>query len=480
MRILLVEDNVDFAKAVEKAICAINGCELIWKRSKGSALAALGVDHYDVVILDRRIPTEDDVLDDHQDHGWAVFQSIVEQQPGTSVWFLTGTVDVDFPTEVLNAHGRRGDIHSCGRDDPLYQVFWKDKMTECISEVRAFHGEVEKTNNIHLIQVGNPANLRAEEGRLLKLFARTHNGVQVEVRLLQGGLSGARVFRVSVFNATGAKTITSIARIGNFQDIAAEREKYRTEIVKLANGAFPSVTAELGLGAADFGGVFYQVVGDEVRSLFDELQNNATSAAQAVERLQADQANWHGASQVESLRVAAVRRSLIGDVALQAVVPHLAGIDIHPVELLEIEVSRCVQHCDLHCGNVLFDANGRPMFIDYPDTGRGISSLDPIALELSTIFHKDSPDRAGWPTEEQAGSWTDLDAFAGGATYEPYIRACRAWALGIAASKQEVLAVAYSYAVRQLKYDDTDKELARQIIRACIAGLMGGEGEAPA
>lgn len=472
MRILLVEDNIDFAQTIEKAIRAIDGCELSWKRSKAGALAALAEERFDVVILDRRIPTEDNYLDDHQDHGWAVFQSITERWPGTSVWFLTGTLDVDFPTEVLNAHGRRGDIHGCGREDALYQVFWKDKMHECIAVVRAFRSEVQQTDGIHLMQVGSPVNLRPEEVRLLKLFGRSHGAARVEARVLQGGLSGARVFRVSVLNPAGAVVIMSVARIGNFEDIAAERGKYRAEIVKLANGAFPPITAEISFGAAEFAGTFYQVVGTEVRSLFDELAANPGAAAQAAQQIRADQATWHGASQTERVRVAAVRRRLIGDVALQMAEPQLDGIDIGPVELVEIEVAHCVQHCDLHCGNVLFDANGRPMVIDYPETGGAVASLDPIALELSTIFHKDAPDRSGWPTEDQAGQWPDLDAFCGGSAYEPFIRACREWALAVAASEQEVLAVAYGYSLRQLKYDDTDKVLARAIIRACIARLV--------
>ncbi|QEH80979.1 response regulator [Sphingomonas sp. C8-2] len=473
MRILLVEDKIDFAEVIEKAIRAIDGCELSWKRSKAGAVAALGEEHFDVVILDRRIPTEDDFLDDHQDHGWAVFQAIVEQQPGTSVWFLTGTVDADFPTEVLNAHGKRGDIHSCGREDALYQVFWKDKMTDCVAAVRGFRGEVQQTDGIHLVQVGTPANLRAEEVRLLKLFGRRHQGACVEVRVLQGGLSGARVFRVSVLNAAGAVIIMSVARIASFEDIAAEREKYRTEIVKLANGAFPPVTAEFSHGAAGFAGIFYQVVGAEVRSLFDELTANPAAAA---ERLRQDQATWHGARQVERVRVSTVRRALIGDVALQMHNHHLGGIDLAAVENVEIDVARCVQHCDLHCGNVLYDDSGRPMVIDYPDTGGAFAALDPITLELSTIFHKDAPDRAGWPTEAQAGQWTDLDAYCADATYEPFIRSCRAWAESVAASPQEVLAVAYSYALRQLKYGDTDKALVRAIVNSCIEGLVEGGG----
>lgn len=474
MRILLVEDKIDFAEAIEKAIRAIDGCELSWKRSKAGALAALEDEHFDLVILDRRIPTEDDFLDDHQDHGWAVFQAIVEQQPGTSVWFLTGTVDADFPTGVLNAHGKRGDIHSCGREDALYQVFWKDKMTDCLAAVRRFRGEVQQTDGIHITQVGTPANLRAEEVRLLKLFGRRHHGSRVEVRVLQGGLSGARVFRVSVLNPAGAVTIMSVARIGGFDDIAAEREKYRTEIVKLANGAFPPVTAEFSYGAAGFAGIFYQVVGAEVRSLFDELTANPVAAATAAHRLRQDQAIWHGASSVERVRVSAVRRALIGDVALGMHNHHLGGIDLALVENVEVEVARCVQHCDLHCGNVLFDDGGRPMIIDYPDTGGAFASLDPIALELSTIFHKDAPNRAGWPTEAQARQWTDLDAYCAGAAYEPFIRSCRAWAESVAASPQEVLAVAYSYTLRQLKYDDTDKVLVRAVLKACIAGLVEG------
>ncbi len=67
MRVLLVEDNVDFATIIERSIRAIEGCELIWKRSRNGALSAIATETFDLVILDRRIPTEDDVLDDHQD-----------------------------------------------------------------------------------------------------------------------------------------------------------------------------------------------------------------------------------------------------------------------------------------------------------------------------------------------------------------------------------------------------------------------------
>jgi hypothetical protein len=398
--------------------------------------------------------------------------------PGTSVWFLTGTVDPDFPVEVLNAHGNRGDIHCCGREDSLYRVFWKNKMTDCIGAVRSFRADVQQTDQIHLNYVGAPINLRAEEIRLLRLFGRTHGGARIEIRPLSGGLSGARVLRVTVLNAAGAPQIMSVAKVGTFNAIAVERTKYHAEVVRLAPGSFPQVTAEIGLGAGGFASIFYGVVGAEVKSLFDVLVDDAAAGAAVPAQLRTDQATWHGARQLEKLRVSTIRRSLIGDVVLQGLGDELVGIDLGPVETIEVDVARCIQHGDLHCANVLFDDLVRPMVIDYPEVGRSLASLDPVSLELSTIFHRDAPNRGGWPSSDQAENWTDIDQFCAGSPYEAYLRACRTWALENAGSEQEVWAVGYSYALRQLKYNDTDKVLVRAILRGCIAGLLGVSGQA--
>jgi hypothetical protein len=71
----------------------------------------------------------------------------------------------------------------------------------------------------------------------------------------------------------------------------------------------------------------------------------------------------------------------------------------------------------------------------------------------------------------QARFWPDISAFSEGASFVEYLLACRHWAFGVAGSEQEVWAVGYAYALRQLKYEDTDKDLAREIIAGCIAAL---------
>lgn len=473
MRILLVEDKPDFAATIDKALRAVDGCDVIWRKSKTSALAALADEPFDVVLLDRRIPSEDGVLDDDVNHGWDVFQSIRETLPGTSVWFLTGTEDADFSADVLNDFGRNGDIHSCGREDSIYRVFWKRRITDCVAAAKTFRADVQRTEQINLSQVGEPVNLRPEEERLLKLFGRRHGGVSVEVRPLTGGLSGARVLRVTVRNAAGQPIVTSIAKIGAFEEIGVERARYHGEIARLIPGSIPQVTGDITLGASGHAGIFYGVVGSEVTDLFAKLSSDPDGGAAVPNQLRAAQVPWFAARDGERVRVGAIRRRLIGDVALASVEGDLQGIDIGAVELLEIDVLHCVQHGDLHCANILFDDRGLPMFIDYPEAGRTLASLDPIALELSTIFHKHAPDRGGWPSEAQALDWQDVGAFAAGAPFEAYLRACRDWATAVAGSQAEILAVGYAYSLRQLKYDDTDKNLARAIIRGCIATLTG-------
>jgi len=121
----------------------------------------------------------------------------------------------------------------------------------------------------------------------------------------------------------------------------------------------------------------------------------------------------------------------------------------------------------------VFDHTDRAMLIDFGDAGPSLASIDPVVLELSTVFH---PQRtslpAGWPTEARVAEWIAAESFAEGCAFSPFITACRAWASAEAASPEEVIAVAYGYAVRQLKYADTDKALARALIRACIGRLL--------
>jgi hypothetical protein len=148
----------------------------------------------------------------------------------------------------------------------------------------------------------------------------------------------------------------------------------------------------------------------------------------------------------------------------------LAGIDIGPIEARTINAAHCCQHGDLHCANVVFVRNGHPMLIDFGDVGTFFPAVDPVTLELSTVFHSQHASLPPcWPTEDNMRHWVDVNQFVIGCSFADFIRACRAWAIAEAASPEEVVAAAYAYAVRQLKYPDTNKALARALINACVA-----------
>ena|ERR1035437_9397673 len=150
MRLLLVEDKIEFAKSVEQGLRAtIPECETVWAGSRDEALREVAFgQHFDLVILDRRIPSSDGVLDDHAEHGWSVFQSVREKSPGTPVWFLTGSEDPDFAAELNNVHGRSEDLHGQRTREPMYKVFWKKSIADCLKQIAAFAAQRQRLDGI--------------------------------------------------------------------------------------------------------------------------------------------------------------------------------------------------------------------------------------------------------------------------------------------------------------------------------------------
>jgi CheY-like chemotaxis protein len=473
MRVLLVEDSTEFAKTVERAAQSMPDCDLTWVGSRDSAIAALAGETFDLVILDRRIPSADGVLDDHADHGWRIFTHLREEQPGTPVWFLTGSEDADFAVEINNTCGKIEDIHGRGTAEQMYQVFWKKRLADCVKSLRAFAEERAALGRIAIRSPAGSPQLSGDECRTLRIFGRRRNGTVVEMTVLGGGLSSSRVLKVIVKEANGLVRITAVAKVAPLTVIQDESARYNTDIVRLSPGGFPNLTQRIDAGAGKTGGLFYGMVGADVESLFDHLATGHEGVADIPATLRQIERPWYQAKQAETLRVAQIRRRFIGDAQLPAIHAQLAGIDTSEIEAKMISAGQCCQHGDLHCANVVFDNTGRAMLIDFGDAGRSFSTVDPVTLELSTIFHMQHTRLpAGWPSEAAMNQWWVIGDYTQGCAFGPFIAACRDWANGEAASPEEVFAVAYGYAMRQLKYDDTDKVLARALIRACIARLV--------
>jgi CheY-like chemotaxis protein len=231
MRVLLVEDSADFAGSVEQAVRPIPQCELVWAPSRDSAIARLSSGSFDLVLLDRRIPSADGILDDHANHGWHVFLYVREEYPGTPVWFLTGTEDADFAAEINNEYGRYEDLH--GQPEQLYRVFWKKHLNECIRKVKEFAQKCSVVDRIALRLPPDTARLNPEESRTIRLFGQRYNGTAVDVTPLNGGFSESRVLNVVVRAADNSLLISAAAKISLYGKIQEEADRYRADICRL-------------------------------------------------------------------------------------------------------------------------------------------------------------------------------------------------------------------------------------------------------
>jgi hypothetical protein len=85
------------------------------------------------------------------------------------------------------------------------------------------------------------------------------------------------------------------------------------------------------------------------------------------------------------------------------------------------------------------------------------------------VFHPSVADiRGGWPTLDNCRFWDRLDKYLVGCPVPGFVQACRKWAFEVSAGDREVYSNVYSVAIRQLKYPDTNHELAEAIARSAI------------
>jgi hypothetical protein len=255
----------------------------------------------------------------------------------------------------------------------------------------------------------------------------------------------------------------AVAKIGGWRNIRDERERYRRHVAPLLGaGNFTPEMDVVEAGAASTAGIFYTLAAEYDRSLFSLLRADPDSAARVVGRVQVIEEPWRVGAASVNLRVRQVRQLLLADGETDRIVAEF--------EDREVDIRRCRQHGDLHGLNVLTASGERAVLIDYGEvTDQAPASLDPVILELSLVFHPAAADtRGGWPTLDSARSWDSLDRYLVGCPVPAFVKACRKWAFDVSAGDREVYANVYSFALRQLKYPDTNHELAEAIGRSAI------------
>jgi len=221
--------------------------------------------------------------------------------------------------------------------------------------------------------------------RILRIFAKRYDGARCRVEMVGGGLSRAKVFRLTLTSADGSLIHNAIAKLGSISDVREEGRRFETYVNRLGPSATPRKLHVLEYGAKTTAGVFYQLASDFQSDAFASTLDLELSSA-IPSKLQALFSPWR--EQVPETRhsIREIRRVLLSDEDLKKVLLKRPILWLNEFEARQIQVRWCCTHGDLHGKNVLVGGGGDVVVIDYGDVGFGTASLNPVTFELSLHF----------------------------------------------------------------------------------------------
>lgn len=470
MQILLVEDHTTMGPELVRSLklmANVSRVDLV--RSRDMALQALRAEFYDLMILDLGIPLTDDSTDAAPEHGQDLFRLAQESCPGLPIIVLTGSNVVAW-AEKLGKAGNSVDLYGTNTPTHTVDFFRKENVDQVYGEVERIAAEVAAVNAIRLNTRGKTLDLSEGAQRALRVATRQLGGVNAEILPLSGGLSRVRVVRARVRDGAGAQIATLAAKLGDIQEVRSEMAAYDRYVNRLPIGAFPHRVKSLEAGLCGKGAILYRLAEDYAQTLFDLVAASPQDAVLVIQHLRTQVKPWIDGATLQRLTIADIRRHVLWDdefTDLKA--KH--GLNVDDIEAMTVDVRVGCAHGDLHGGNVLIGHPPSAIVIDFGEVGEMSLCLDPLTLELSTVFHPDGTDKslvADLPA--YLTSWPDAGALPTEGI-GPYLKACRDWAYDVAHDDLSVLASAYAYAVRQLRFKTVPPEKTLLLVESVANAL---------
>ena len=469
MRVLIVEDDNDIATGLSEELSSAEpSIDTAIVRSRTNGIGALRSDEFDFIICDLRLPPQDGGVDIAEAHGLAVHSEARTVCPGTPCLFFTGFATSSATLEQLSSGGTQ-DILGTGESYGMTRLLTKDKFLDCVERLKSLNTELSTLQTITIDVSGRKSSLDHIDERALRLLARRLRGTRIEANSL-GGQSGAQALRTSVKDNHGRTVASFFAKIGLRNKMQEERQNYHQYVSPLLGmGNYPALVREIEAGIGKREALFYQLAATYTKSLFDILKMSESSAVALVEAVRDILAPWKQINDKRVFRIRDLRTQRIDD---SVFLPYRDALgSTEGFEEIEREMSTSCQHGDLHGFNVLCNESGKAIVIDFGNVGPAPSCIDPIILELSILFHSDSPFRSdSWPTNQQAKAWFNLEEYLQGCPVPAFIKECRQWAKE-ACEPADLPPVVYAEAVRQLKYEDTNHDLALGIAHAAMQNV---------
>lgn len=449
MKILIVEDDVEFVGEIQSRVTAI--CREPSYTIAGSfqeASSAIESDFFDLIFLDLKIPTVPGGMDSDPQHGRNLLDIAIANAPGTPVFMLTGSSAEQFLSDMM-ALSHQVDIWGQGKVLPLIGFQPKHRLDMLDDKIKPY---IDAFDSVCEVELDLSCEISIPTNRLIRIFTASVGGVFCKVARINSGLSVASVYKLEVNDGSGSRIHNSIAKIGPPSEIQDEVERHDRFISRLEPNATPRKVAVLAHGAKKTSGVFYSLASASELNGFSFIENDSLAL---IERLKDCVHPWTVSATQRRTTAKDIRRAFIDDDAFEAV-SHLITNDwTEKFETNPIYVMWGCVHGDLHGLNILVSPGSVPVLIDYGDVGEGPLSTDAITFELSVFFHPDGPYKnIEWPSESTALSWGQPEFIDDQCPAPEFFSECRKWAETVSVGKRERAAVAYGYLVRQLKYEN--------------------------
>lgn len=460
MNILFVEDKTGFAGDLKPALLDIQSIDdVITVGNKQCAIEVLKEHLIDLIVLDLSIPPNPDTDMADPEHGQALFHEARALHPGTPIFVLTGSEDDKF-SRGLAKFGNQVRLWGGQEEVETVSYFRKEEVDELLARVTTLASSFGKMNLVAVNTRGKNLGLSAVQTRMLKSYANSVDCVACDVSLLSGGLSDAKVVKVAAVDRSRKVQLLCAAKLGKRDIIELEKAAYEKHVKKLAIGAYPGLCCVIDEGVGLSGSIFYTLTDDNTLSLFERLAADPQIGANVVNHVRSALSRWVEASTADMVTIGDVRKRMIGEEDAAQVYEKFDINNLRSVESHCLQASMSCIHGDLHCGNVLVKSSGEAVVIDFGNSGQGFTALDPIALELSLVFHPDSEKyNLRDSLINKLEVWAEIDKFTADCAFKPMISACRDWAYDVGGGDLIVLAAAYAYTLRQLKYETVPHEI---------------------
>ena len=464
-RVLVVEDEVNISDHIISVFTAIDDrVDVTVAGSRDQAFDFLNDSNqfFDFITLDLKIPIGNDSFEKSPKHGLAVLGHCTDMAKGTPLLIFTGTSTVDMITKFL-ASSHNLDVWSEGRLRSTIDHLPKTKMNEFREKVTGVVNAVLSLSDIELNYSSD--SLPVEHDRLIRIFTKSQGGTSAEVNKVGGGLSDAKVYSVHVKNENGQTVNIAISKCGPMADIDKDALNYDSKINRLRPEITPRKLQHIKFAAKSNSGVFYGLATDYDSSFFKSVEKGVITL-EIRQFISSMMDKWHDTSLQKRVLIKTIRQNLVSDETSELLKKQY-GLDwANKFEDNKVQATIGCFHRDLHGENILIDtASNRATLIDYGDVSEGPITIDPITLECSFLFHPDTI-KYDWPTETDIENWENIDKYIENCPIAEDIRFCREWANSIGAGRRELAACLYAYSLRQLKYKDTNKEIALNLLQA--------------